>query len=64
METVRQADQNCWNDCILGFSELLDSRTVRFSELLDNWIVGQSDSWIVQQSDCWKFVRLSKLLDC
>jgi hypothetical protein len=53
METVRQADQNCWNGCILGFSEFLD-----------NWIVGQSDSWIVRQLDCWKIVGLSKLSDC
>jgi len=48
METVRQADQNCWNGCILGFSELLVM------------IVGQSDSWIVRQSGTgWKIVGLS-----
>jgi hypothetical protein len=52
METARQAVQNCWNGCIL-----------RFSELLDNWIGGQSDSWIVRQLDCWKIVGLSKLSD-
>ena len=49
---------------IVGMVVFSDSRTIRFLELLDNWIVGQSDSWIVRQLDYWKIVGLSKLLDC
>jgi len=54
---------------IVGMVGFSDSRTVRFSELLDNWIVGQSDSWIVWQSDCWncqncQIIKIVGLLIC
>ena len=53
---------------MIGFS---DSWTVRFSELLDNWIVGQLDSLAVRllelselsdYQNCWT-VNLSEMSD-
>ena len=51
---------------MVGFS---DSRTVRFSELLDNWIIGLLGSQIVGFSGSRTvgivgIVRLPKLSDC
>ena len=64
METVKQADQNHWNGCILGSPELSDSRTVRFSELLDNWIVRQSDSPAIGLLENCRIIKIVRLLIC